>query len=109
MTTYTSTIHVAGAKPMMRSGGERRPNLAKAVAAATIAVIAAPAKHTKTTRMKLPKLPGPCSPGSPRPLLQRRNIQAEKKNSQAAENQRIRTRPGEYDCCEEGFMGGTSP
>ena len=34
---------------------------------------------------------GPCNPGSPRPLLQRRNTQAEKKSNQLAENQRTLT------------------
>ena len=100
---------MAGAKPMMRNEGERRPNLAKVVPAAMIAVMAVPAKHTSTTRMKFPILPGPCNPGSPRPSLERRNIQAEKKSNQLAENQRTLTRAGEYGFCGEGFIGGTSP
>lgn len=104
-TIIISTIHVAGARPMMRSRGERRTNFAKVVTAAMIAVMAAPAKHTMTTSIKLPKLPGPCNPGTPRPLLKRRNIQAEKKRNHPAEHHRIAPRAGESNCCEECVIG----
>ena len=98
-------MHRAGAKPMRRSRSGSNLRFATVTPAALMAAMAAPKKQTVTTSRKLPNVRGPCNPGTQRPSVISREIQADKNSIHVAQHHRTNDRARESVGCARSVIG----
>jgi len=98
-------MHRAGAKPMRRSRSGSDLRFATVTPAVVMAAMAAPKKHIPTTSRKLPNVRGPCNPGTQRPFVISREIQAEKNSIHVAQHHRTNDRARESVGCARRVIG----